>query len=190
MIAVQISDRTAEAFMRIRAFITLVLSLVLITTSCGSTGGSLFSYRDHDASFTAVFPSHFTPDEIVCQGTRCGSRVTLTVISPARSSGITAEYDGASLILRAGETAIPLSNEVSANLTDLFDLLYFIPTEQLRAHKSDDGGSTILVCPSGQVELGEENLPISVTAANGKSAVIKNYAVSDQNNSLPKDNLE
>ncbi len=174
--------------MRIRAFITIALSLVLIIASCGSGGGSVFSYRDHDASFTAVFTSSFSPDEIVCSGTKTGSRVTLTVTSPARSSGITAEYDGSSLTLSAGETSIPLSSEVSKNLTNLIDLMYFLPTEQLTARRSDDGGSTILVCPSGQVEIGAENLPVSVTADGGKTIVIKDYFISDQNNTLPKDN--
>ena len=173
--------------MHLKLHIIPIISLVLIligysTTGCSAEGDNVFDYRNHDASFSAVFSGEFSPDNVVCAGEKTDESITLTVLTPERSSGIVVTYDFTSVCVSVGDTTIPLSDAAAKNIKAFFDLLY-PPAEALSewtAKKSDDGLETYLVSPSGKVTLGENLLPVSVTVGDeNNSEKTKTTAITD-----------
>lgn len=153
---------------------------LLILTSCGE-GDSVFDYRDHDASFTAVFPTQ-SDTPITCSGEKSDEKITLSIISPERSSDISIVYDYQTVYLSAGETWIPLSSDASGEMKLFFDLLFpsHDAIESWTAHRSDDGSETILTGTGGQVFLGDDLLPKSVTLSEDRTIEINSYCISSK----------
>lgn len=156
--------------------------MILILTGCKAEGDSVFDYREHDASFSAVFSSSDVSseetDDVICSVTKAGGDICMTVVSPARSAGVKITYDSKNVTVSAGNVTIPLSDRASAGIRNLFDLLYPVSDIQWTLKRSDDGRETYLISKDGQITLGEDLLPRSAKV-NGreKSVEIREYVI-------------
>lgn len=164
--------------MRTKKIIIPLISFLLFMQSCGGKGDSVFDYRDHDASFTAVF-SIGSDVPITCSGERSGDNITLRITSPERSSDVSVLYDYSTVYISAGETIIPLSSDASGDMKLFFDILFPTPESlgSWTAQRSDDGSETILTGTSGQVILGDDLLPKSVILSDDRTIEITGYCL-------------
>ena len=171
----------------------LLIVPIFIFFTCGcSNKNSVFDYREHSATFSVVFSSDFSGGtstaDVICIGEKSSNQITLTIISPERSSGIKVLYDFSSLSVSVSDLTIPISDGAGENIKMFFDLLY--PSFDQAGHssvgswtvaKSDDGVHTYLISPLGKVVLDENLLPISVSLKNdNKSVTIREYAIVPQ----------
>lgn len=154
-------NRYRSAFAVIAAAFVFAWSSLISLTGCAA-GSDLFAYTEGAAEFTLVFPSvSGDTDAVRCLCVRDDSgNVTLTASEPARMAGFTVIYADGITSAGSGDMMIPLSAEAAEGLTQIFDLL----TMTGSAVKSADGLSTVIDTGSGTVTLGEELVPVSVTA--------------------------
>ena len=169
--------------MRRKILIIPLVTLLLFTQSCGSSEDSVFDYRGHDASFTAVFPSD-SDVPVTCSAEKSNEKITLSITSPERSSDISVVYDYQTVFICAGETRIPLSSDASGDMKLFFDLLF--PSSDFpdswTAYRSDDGSKTVLSCTGGKVILGVDLLPKSVVLSENRTVEIRGYCIMSEDN--------
>ncbi len=140
--------------------VRLAVCLTLTALFCGgctedASPGSLMKYASVDAAYTVAFDGN-----IVGSCERSGGTTVLRVTSPERLEGLTVTYDGTNCSVGVGGMEIPLSAEVAAGLTDVFDLL---AREDGVPVKSSDGLQTIVTFADGTVTLNETGVPVQVT---------------------------
>ena len=131
-----------------------------------------------DAVFTAVFPpAGGELEPVVCEGVKSGDAFALTLVSPARSAGITASFsaDGTCVLSVPGsEETIPADPAAARALTAPFSLL--CGAEEIEAdgtpvvalpaiRRSPDGEETEIRYPSGTLVLTEEGIPLRIRSA-------------------------
>lgn len=161
------------------AGILTVFALAACSRSLGeSRPDALDRIYASDAAFTAVFPPAEADGEpVVCEGLKSGSAFALTVVSPARSAGITASFsaDGTCVLSVPGsEETIPADPRAARALTVPFSLLCGAeeiesdgtPVIALPAiRRSADGGETEIRYPSGTLVLSAEGIPLRIRAS-------------------------
>lgn len=120
-----------------------------------SPENALMNYASADVTYTATFDGKITGN---CQ--RSSGTTVLQITSPERLEGLTVTYDGTNCSIAAEGMEIPLSAEVSAGLTEVFDLL---AREDGVPAKSSDGTQTVVTFADGAVTLDENAVPVKVT---------------------------
>ena len=145
----------------IKRFVILILACVPMLAGCGERT-DLFAYTRGAAEFTLGFPSVSGDTEsVVCAAVRDeNGNLTLSVTSPERLCGFTAEIAGETVSVGAEDMRIPLSHEVSGPLLSLARVL----VSEGSPSRSSDGVSTVITSPSGTVVLDAELCPCEVTA--------------------------
>ncbi len=159
-----------QTAVRFAVCITLIVILLSGCAAENGGGGGLMQYAGADASYTAEFLSSGSSasdgSSIVCACERNGGTTVMRVMSPERLNGLTVTYDGNACSVSAGETAILLSPDVAAGLTDVFDLLARTVEDGGTPSKSADGSQTVVTFSDGSVTLApngaEESVPVEV----------------------------
>ena len=148
------------------AFHTFTVLTVL--TGCAADGGAGFGgaggltgYASADVSYTAEFAEGLCGE---CE--RSGGTTVMRMTSPGRLDGLTVTYDGTAgtCAVAVGETAVLLSPETAAGLTDVFDLLARAASDGGVPSKSADGTQTVVrfADADGSVTVGADGVPVEV----------------------------
>ena len=151
-------------------FFLIVLTLLILLTSCSAGSRDIFDFAEHDATFTLTFSSEM--GEIVCDCTRAGEKITAEITSPERSRGIRIISGGGGTVIIADGVQIPLSNDAAERFTVLFDVM-FRGSDGAEIRMSADGEFTEAVYEDGILTLSREGLPVSVNV--GRAVKISNY---------------
>ncbi len=144
-----------QAAVELAVCLTLTAFFSISCTADSSTDGGLMKYAGENVTYTATFEEGMTGR---CE--RSGGTTVLRMTSPERLAGLTVTYDGATCSVGVEGMDIPLSADVAAGLTDVFDLLARedgVPT------KSPDGTQTVVTFADGTVTVGEDGVPVKVT---------------------------
>ncbi len=144
-----------QTAVRVAVCLTLTALFSGGCTENSSPDGGLMRYASADVTYTATFEGNITGD---CK--RSGGTTVLHITSPDRLEGLTVTYDGTTCSVAAEGMEIPLSAEVAAGLTDVFDLL---AREDGVPAKSSDGTQTVVTFADGTVTLDENAVPVKVT---------------------------
>lgn len=168
-----------------RLSLTLVLFAILSVLAHSLTGcekitsPAVSDYRNHNARFTLEFPSR--TESVICSAEKLGEDITITVVSPERSAGLTVSVSGENCILlpRGSDNGITLSYDASSGLTDVLSLM-FAPSDGASVTRSADGESTIITHERGAVTLDCALTPISVEIYEGdrtRTVKVRDYEI-------------
>jgi hypothetical protein len=90
--------------------------------------------------------------------------VSLAVKSPERSSFVSVAICGNKCVITSPVDDLTMSEEASVGLTSVFDLLFRGDEGVVSVKKSSDGLTTVITYSDGVVTVGEDGLPVAVTA--------------------------
>ena len=166
-------------YKRIIALFVIVTACVTLTGCSDVTTPAVFGYMAGDAEFDVIFHSDGSGD-VAASVAKVGEGMTLTVTSPERSADmrVICSPDGCVLI-PAGDGGIPLSSRAAEGLSSVFSLLYR-GNDGAEIKKSSDGDGTVIVYGDGEVRIGDDMLPTSVTVygdEHGRTVLIRNYKI-------------
>ena len=141
-----------------------IFAASLLLSSCGDDSGRLLEYRNAPSSFTVRCGS--ADGEVVCDAVMDAPRenrtLTLAVVSPERSEGMTVVCGADFCIVSADGMEIPMSQESSRALRDFFLILSSDTTDNLPV-RSGDGDKTIIEFSRGSLTIDGELNPCAVT---------------------------
>lgn len=161
----------------------LLLCLIIMLPSCGEAktkqeNKKIDGYITQDASFTLTFPPTYDGGECVAADcVKTDSSVTLELISPQRSAGITVKLDltsGTSSLVFSDDVngssgvSIPMSAEASAGLSEVFRALF---PQSYTIAASEDGESRLIVSESGSSCVDKTGSPVRIICGSREIAV-------------------
>lgn len=148
----------------------LLLCLPLFLAGCAADPTPVYD-PDHFACTLAI-DSVSTGESgyFLAEYARNENTAVLTVTSPQRLAGLSFVFSEAGCVLHAGETAVPLSAEVSASLTGLVCLLGESPDTAADRKKTASG--TLLIFPDGQLSLDSAGFPVHAETRDGRQAAV------------------
>lgn len=122
----------------------------------------IFDYTTRDAEFAMSFSSD--SGTVECLVKKTGEKIHLSVTAPEEMRSFAVEIVGEDCVITSSAKPIPVSKEASRGLTSIFSVIYRGDNEVVSVKKSSDGLSTVINYADGAVMLGEDNLPIAVSA--------------------------
>ena len=163
-----------------------ILAAALLLSSCGNDSGRLLDFRNTMSSFTVRFDS--ADGEVVCEAMlnepADDRTLTLAVVSPGRSEGVTVVCGADFCIVSAEGMEIPMSADSSRSIRDFFLILSSDTPDNLPM-RSKNGEETVIEFARGSLTLDGELKPCAVTYA-GMDGEMRT-AVIDDFSSLYKD---
>ena len=174
-------------FSRKQLWLLLLLTLALLSCSRSSadSGDALSRLCASDAAFTVVFPAANGMEsyDVTCSGVKSGSRIELTVLTPARSADVLLRLDPLAntceIVSPGYDDAIPVDSAAARALLSLFAGL--CGAEEPEAgeavsafRRSSDGEETLIRFPSSELVLDAGGLPARIVSpdASGRSRVV------------------
>lgn len=150
--------------------------LVIFGSGCTAfkTSSGIFDYTAKDAEFAVSFQSD--SENVECHITRSGEKIRLTVVSPEEMRSFSVEIVGEDCVITSTAKPLAVSKEASRGLRAIFDMLYRGADGTEKVKKSPDGLTTVISYPDGSVTLGEDLLPVGVSAA-GMNGEMRNVRI-------------
>lgn len=163
-----------------RRFLCILISATLLTifgSGCVlvEKSSGIFDYTGVDARFELCFPSD--SGEVVCLVTREGEKISLRVTAPKEMESFSLEMVGENCLITSSREPIAVSKAASRGLASLFDVLFRGDVGVENVKKSPDGLSTVVTYSDGVLVLGEDKLPLSVSAP-GMNGAMRTATVS------------
>ena len=156
-------------------------AVLLLFSSCAADEDALLGFRNTPSSFVIRFSS--SAGDVVCRAEMNSSPdkpgLRLVIKEPERSAGISVFCGYDSCTVEADGTEIPLSEDASGAVRDIFLILSSEVPGNLPV-RSDDGGRTLLESERGTLVLDENLLPCAVEYAGMdgemRTAVIEDFS--------------
>ena len=181
-------------FFRGRLCLLLLLTLPLLSCSRdpGGPGDTLELLAASDAAFTAVFPAANGMEDydVTCSGVKSGSRIELTVLTPARSADAVIRLDltanTCGIASPGYADAIPVDPAAARAVLSVFAGL--CGAEEPEAgeavsafRRSSDGEETLIRFPSSELALDAGGMPVRIVSpdasGNARTVLIRDYTL-------------
>ncbi len=150
---------------------TVCMLLPLVFAGCGASSAPAYDPAGFTCELAIDSVSTGEEGRFTALYTSEGDTATMMLTAPTRLEGISFTFTEAGCTLRAGETAVPLSEQAAASLQSLADLLRAFP--ETASDRKRTAAGTVLTYPLGQVTLDDAGYPVLAETAEGRRASVR-----------------